>query len=216
LDEPTHNSCKEGPTKASVIDQDIYSNKWEKHNYDDHVNNNDDDDSATVDRIGTSESTTKTTCPPISIPIRTSSSLDTAAATPFMIAVPKATVSTPLLGTTAAPPSTSCKPPSSMVNAMSAKFHFKRGVASTPKKKSLIPVSSSSTCPHPSTAAFSHRRTASAIDDNNISVGDSGKSNKFVRSLITRKVSFPAIFSSKKIHPAASVSSTEQLDGLFL
>jgi hypothetical protein len=216
LDEPSHNSCKEGPAKASAIDHDINSNKWETHSYDDHVNSNDNNDNATVDRVGTSGSITKTTCPPISIPIRTSSSLDTATTTSFMIAVPKATMSTPLLGTTATPPSTSCKPPTSMVNAMSAKFHFKRGTASTPKKKSMIPVSSSSTCPHSSTAAFSHHRTASAIDDNNISLGDCGKSNKFVRSLITRKVSFPAIFSSKKVHPAASVSSTERSDGLFL
>lgn len=212
LDELAPSLCNEDAAEASAIDQDSNCNKWETHSYDDQVKGNDKNDNGSVDRIGASRSTTGTTGPSIHIPIRTSSSLDTATATPFMITVPKATMSTPLLGTTAAPHSTSCKPPSSMVNAMSAKFHFKRNTASTPKKKSLIPVPSSSACQHP----FSHHRTASAIDDNNISFSDSGKSSKFVRSLITRKVSFPAIFSSKKIHPAASVSSTERPDGLFI
>ncbi|KAI8342107.1 hypothetical protein BC941DRAFT_415381 [Chlamydoabsidia padenii] len=125
-----------------------------------------------------------------SIPIRTSSSLDTA---PFVI--PQATTSAPLLSDN-----------TSMAQTISTRFHFKR----TPKKKSMIPVSSSSSIP---TTAFSHHRTASATDD----LGNTGKSNKFVRSLITRKVSFPAIFSSKKIHPTTSISSSPvQSNGVFI
>ncbi|CAO3589018.1 unnamed protein product [Absidia cylindrospora] len=120
------------------------------------------------------------------IPIRTSSSLDTAAATPFMI-----NTSTPVLGThhtlashiTPSTPSSS----SSMVHTM---FHFKRNTDASKKKSS--------------SEAFSHHCTASATSEH-------GKSGRFVRSLmIHRKVSFPTLFSSnKKVHPMTTTNNDD-------
>ncbi|KAI8081746.1 uncharacterized protein BX664DRAFT_200150 [Halteromyces radiatus] len=147
--------------------------------------------------------------PSIPIPLRTSSSLDTAVATPFIIATtPKP--STPVVGARQSlsshiTPSTASSS-SSIVHTMSTKFHFKR----SGKKKLSPTMAQSSSSFSSATTAFSHHSSSPfANDDNNRDDNDndddddtSNKTNRFIRSLwIGRKVSFPTLFASKKVHP---------------
>ncbi|ORZ10136.1 hypothetical protein BCR42DRAFT_422812 [Absidia repens] len=212
LNEPAR-SVRSGSSSSSSSSLSIHSGQQQQQNHSTSTLHEDDED------IGAHQFPS----PPssIPIPIRTSSSLDTAAATPFMISttaaavVPKAMASTPALGThtlashiTPSTPSSS----SSMVHTMSTRFHFKRNTDASKKKSSTTTAAS---------AAFSHHCTASAINNNNSNRSsngsDHGKSGRFVRSLIHRKVSFPTLFSSnKKVHPITTNDDDRSVGSSFL